>query len=96
MDSRQADSKSDMYSLGCTLHFLLTGRPPYGGDTIMKRLTAHQQAAIPAFSASRPMCQLASKMCVQPDGGQTPGCSLPNDVRSGRRPGFVPESARGG
>jgi formylglycine-generating enzyme required for sulfatase activity len=53
MDSRQADGRADIYSLGCTLHFLLAARPPYGGDTVMKRLTGHQQAAIPVLSGLR-------------------------------------------
>ena len=54
MDSRHADARSDIYSLGCTFHYLLTSRPPFGGDSVLKRLTAHQQAAIPLLSATRP------------------------------------------
>ena len=39
-DVRSADQRSDIYSLGCTLFYLLTRRPVYGGETIMKRILA--------------------------------------------------------
>ena len=54
LDSRRADARSDLYSLGCTLHTLLIGRPPYGGATPMERLVAHREAPIPSLRAARP------------------------------------------
>src|SRR5262249_43978553 len=41
------------YSLGCTLHFLLLGRPPYQGPTMMATLLMHREASIPSLCAAR-------------------------------------------
>ena len=53
-DAHHADGRSDIYSLGCTLFRLLTGRKPFEGDTLIQILFAHQQAPIPSLRDGRP------------------------------------------
>jgi serine/threonine protein kinase len=53
-DSHNVDHRADIYSLGCTLHFLLTGREPFPGPTIFRRMVAHQEHPAPSLRAIRP------------------------------------------
>ena len=43
-NANDADIRSDIYSLGCSLYFLLTGIPPFPDGTLMQKLMAHQTA----------------------------------------------------
>ncbi|HMO26870.1 MAG TPA: serine/threonine-protein kinase, partial [Tepidisphaeraceae bacterium] len=42
-DAAHVDQRADVYSLGCTLYHLVTGRPPYSGRTAMEVITKHQR-----------------------------------------------------
>ena len=48
------DARADLYAFGCVLAALLTGQPPYVGDTSVSVLLQHTQAPLPDFAARRP------------------------------------------
>jgi serine/threonine protein kinase len=41
-DARLVDIRSDLYSLGCTLYYTLTGKSPFPGGTDVQKLIRHQ------------------------------------------------------
>jgi hypothetical protein len=43
LDAQAADARSDIYSLGCTLYFLLAGHPPFASGSAEKKLRAHSE-----------------------------------------------------
>ena len=40
-DPHTADIRADIYSLGCTLYFLLAGHPPFPEPSLIQKLRAH-------------------------------------------------------
>ena len=51
-NAKDADHRSDIYSLECTMHRILTGRLPYGGATPVEKLIAQREHPIPLLSDS--------------------------------------------
>ncbi len=47
VDAAGVDHRADIYSLGCTLFFLLTGRPPFDGSVVSEVMQQHAKEPIP-------------------------------------------------
>lgn len=53
MNSKNADARSDIYSLGCTLFYAFTGRTMFPGETMMEKIIAHRETPAPKLSSVR-------------------------------------------
>ncbi|QDU43335.1 Serine/threonine-protein kinase PrkC [Symmachiella dynata] len=54
LDSHKVDTRADIYSLGCTMYFLLLGHPPFPDGTLAQRLMFHQMKEPASLKAERP------------------------------------------
>ncbi len=56
INSHDVDQRADVYSLGCTLYFALTGHAPFPEGTLAQRIAKHQSQMPPDIREDRPDC----------------------------------------
>lgn len=67
---RDLDGRADIYSLGCTLFYLITGTRPYSGANPIEIILQHTSAPVPRFEAAGfsvppPVQELLDRMMIK-------------------------------
>jgi serine/threonine protein kinase len=94
-ESHAVDVRADLYSLGCTLYFLLAGRAPFPTGTVLQKLTRHQSEEPTPLEQLRPDVPPGLAAVVRKALAKRPGDRFQTPRRVGRRPGRTPGGRRG-
>jgi serine/threonine-protein kinase len=54
-NAKDSDGRSDIYALGCVLYCLLTGQPPFAGETLVDLIQAKTAAKFPPARRANPL-----------------------------------------
>ena len=88
INSHGVDTRADLYSLGCTLYFLLTGHPPFCEGTLPQRLMKHQTEQPPSIyedrsDAPQTLINICLRMMVKsPEGRYQRADEVRRDLRA--------------
>jgi len=95
LNAKSADIRADIYSLGCSLYYLLTGRTPFTGESVTEKLLKHQMEEAPALDGIRPHLPPHLAVVVRKMMAKRPEnrYQTPNEVVSALQPFAGPTSA---
>jgi serine/threonine protein kinase/FKBP-type peptidyl-prolyl cis-trans isomerase/WD40 repeat protein len=94
LDATNADVRADIYSLGCTLYYLLAGHAPFKGKSLFEILQAHQSMEAKPLDLERPdvpeeVAAIVAKMMAK-DPAQR--FEQPKEVAQALSPFFRPDA----
>ena len=87
LNTKNADERADIYSLGMSLYYLLAGKAAYAGDSAMEKLMAHQTQPIPSLQDVQTTVPKQLDAIFKKDGRENDRAALSDHERRGRGAG---------